>query len=167
MYDGKCKGCRLAHGLDIMPGGFIPLGRFWMINHYGGSEGFLGWLVIQPRQHRMKLSELTDEELCEFGVHIKHVESELCQAWTKLRPNDNIERVYVALFFESAFEKDNYWHIHIHIVPRTKRIGEEKPTDEEIKLGIKDHKGWYIVRHTSGEPDKKDIIKLMDMLRGV
>lgn len=171
MYDAKCRGCRLAHGLDTKVGGFIPLGTYWMVNHCSRSEGFLGWLLMQPRQHRMGLSQFTAEELQEFGIQIKRLETALRQTWPKLQPDDPIERVYVTLFFESALEvTDDYWHIHFHVVPRTKSIGEEEPTAEEEKLGIKDHKGWYIIRHTAHKPDAtklddKDITTLMNMLR--
>lgn len=166
-YDGKCAGCRLAHRLDTMTGGFIPLGEYWMVNHNGGSEAFLGWLVMQPRQHRTKLSEFTDEELREFGIQTQRLEKALCETWSKVQPNDPIKRVYVALFSESALQKDAYWHIHFHVVPRTKSIGEEQPAPEEQKLAIKDHKGWYIVRQATypRKPHDEDIKRLMNMLR--
>jgi diadenosine tetraphosphate (Ap4A) HIT family hydrolase len=173
-YDNSnCNSCKLAHGLYPMAGGFISLGNLWMVNHYGGTDRFLGWLVMQPRQHRMALSEFTTEELYEFGIQLKRLESAFYRAWNDfLYQTDPIERVYVVLFFESGLKKDERWHIHFHVIARTKSIGEEKATDEEEKLCIKNHKGWYIIRHSpthckpdTSKHDKEKIEELMNKLR--
>ena len=52
-----CKGCELSKGNGDPPGGIIvKLDGGWILNHYGGSEGFLGWLALQPSCHRMELA---------------------------------------------------------------------------------------------------------------
>jgi hypothetical protein len=40
-----------------------------MVNQYSGNEGYLGWLAMQPRFHRMKLSELDSDELATFSIN--------------------------------------------------------------------------------------------------
>ena len=59
-YDDSCNGCKISRGLEPLHGGFIELDGNWILNHYAGWEGFLGWMAMQPRFHRMGLGELTE-----------------------------------------------------------------------------------------------------------
>jgi diadenosine tetraphosphate (Ap4A) HIT family hydrolase len=171
MYNKDCKGCQLALGKRNIAGGTVDLGEYWMVNHYAGEEGFLGWLVMQPKEHFMELSEFAKKELEEFGIQLKRLEKAIQQVWKELKQDDSVERIYVILFFESGLEKDELWHIHFHVIPRTKSIGEEEPSSEEKKLKnprITNHKAWYIVRSKPAKdpkPKPAKVEEFMNLLR--
>lgn len=120
-YADSCSGCEISQGLTSVPGGVVKLPGDWVVNHYGGSEGFLGWLALQPRFHRMALAELTVREPQNLGPNIKSLDGALSQYWRLRFPSDPVKRVYVVYFFESEFESPpapRPYHLHIHIVPR-------------------------------------------------
>src|SRR2546425_7998216 len=84
-----CKGCRRAAGMDDVDGGVILLGSHWMVNHYSNrKERFLGWLVVQPIRHRMLMSELTAEELKEFGIIAQRLEDALVTTYNGSHAED-------------------------------------------------------------------------------
>src|SRR5713101_7470151 len=115
-----CKGCRRAAGRDDIDGGVIPLGSHWMVNHYQDQrERFLGWLVVQPLQHRMTMSEMTIEELEELGIVAQRLEDALVTAYNSLHVDDKIEIVYLVRLGESTLGGGAEWHLHWHLVPRT------------------------------------------------
>jgi diadenosine tetraphosphate (Ap4A) HIT family hydrolase len=115
-----CKGCRRAAGIDDVDGGVIPLGSHWMVNHYSNqTERFLGWLVVQPNQHRMRTSELTVEELKDFGIMIQRLEDALITTYNASHLDDMIEIVYLVRLGESTLGEGAEWHLHWHLVPRT------------------------------------------------
>lgn len=132
-----CKACDMVHRevvedlLDV-----ILLGEHWTVNQYMGESGFPGWLVMQPIRHRMRIQDFESEELQEFWVQFMRVESALREAWPKVFPGDVVERVYITLFFENV---EKVWHLHFHVVPRTKRMMEEIPN----------HYGWDVVSQTT------------------
>lgn len=123
-----CKGCELSKGNGDPPSGIIiTLDGGWILNHYGGSEGFLGWLALQPRRHVMQLAKLNDDETTALGHNIKLVDKALTDYWSKRFPSDRLERVYIVYFFESVFdEPPTKYHLHLHLIPRTKRLGKNK-----------------------------------------
>jgi hypothetical protein len=121
MYADQCAGCAISQGLRPVSGGLIKLPGDWVVSQYGGSEGFLGWLALQPRFHRMALSQLSDRELRYLGPNIKALDSVLSQYWHLQYPDDPVRRVYVVYFFESEFESPpprEAFHLHIHVIPR-------------------------------------------------
>jgi diadenosine tetraphosphate (Ap4A) HIT family hydrolase len=121
-----CRGCRRAAGLDDVDGGVIPLGLHWMVNHYSNQkERFLGWLVVQPIQHRMRMSELTVEELKEFGVIARRLEDALVTTYNASHIDDRIEIVYLVRLGESTLGKRREWHLHWHLVPRTSSMKQK------------------------------------------
>ncbi len=117
-----CTGCAISredrkdeHVLKILAyGGTLRLKGNWVLHHYVAREGFLGWLALQPYEHRGHLRELTDDEGREFGGTLKAVEQALHAYWEKEFPGDPLEHVYVVFFSESSK------HLHLHIVPRPK-----------------------------------------------
>ncbi len=152
----QCRGCRRSLGLEEVVGGTIPLGSHWMVNHYQDEkEGFLGWLVIQPIKHRMVSSEMTNEELEEFGVATKRLENALRTAHDAMNPSDQIELVYLVRLGESTLAKPAEWHLHCHMVPRTSSMRKKC-------------EGWDIQkcreRGVKPAPSKREIEELM---RGV
>jgi diadenosine tetraphosphate (Ap4A) HIT family hydrolase len=94
-------------------GSNVRLPGSWSLNHYGGTEGYLGWLALQPICHRMKLSELTEEELRHLGPNIHAIDKALSDYWQQVF-GDPIERLYVVYFFEGG----GPYHFHIHLIPR-------------------------------------------------
>ena len=89
-----------------------------MVNHYGGSEGFLGWLALSPRRHVLSLGALTDTEAKALGISITRIELALTAYWP-LAFGEALARVYVVHFFEGAALGDREpWHLHFHIIPR-------------------------------------------------
>ncbi len=139
-YDPECKGCKLSQGKwsatdeelpSPPPGGMIielkgdekQGSDDWILNHYGGSEGFLGWMALQPRCHKMELSDLSKPQLQAMGVNIKKIDEALRAFWEKEFPGDAIKRVYIVYFFEGVFDsKPTDYHLHIHLIPRTKAM---------------------------------------------
>ncbi len=115
MYEGKHP----ALGSII-----VDLDGGWTVNHYGGSEGYLGWLVLQPRAHKKEFTRLSKKELQSLGENIKRTEISLRNYWELKFPDDLIQRVYVVYFFEydSVSVKPKDYHLHIHLIPRTKRL---------------------------------------------
>jgi len=102
-------------------GGNIELKGNWIVHQYAGSEGFLGWLILQPKKHRRWICELEPNEINALGRNMKIVQEALRKCWPKLFNEDKnehkIERIYVVCFSESKPH-----HIHFHIIPRTKKL---------------------------------------------
>lgn len=115
-----CKGCHISGELgdDLPIGGLVRLPGDWTLNHYGGSEGYLGWLALQPYEHRMAFSKLSPEELCHLGPNIHKVEKYVCMYWKQTYAGDPIEKLYVIYFFDGG---DPY-HVHLHLIPRFKHM---------------------------------------------
>jgi diadenosine tetraphosphate (Ap4A) HIT family hydrolase len=125
LYESACEGCSRSQGNDAVMGGIVRLSGDWILNHLGGPSGFLGWMALQPRYHRMELAELTPEEAAALGSNIQRVEAALRQSWFMKFPEDPIRRMYVVYFFESIFDKKpTKFHLHIHLIPRTEMYGE-------------------------------------------
>ena len=135
-YEENCKGCKLSRGIWLKPnesdetkpkpppgGMIIELEGDWILNHYGDREAFLGWLALQPKYHKMELCDLKLKELEVLGKHIKKIDQALQAYWKDNFPADPIERVYIVYFFESVFDsKPTEYHLHIHLIPRTKAM---------------------------------------------
>lgn len=123
IYHDDCKGCAYSRRTEEPRGGIIELPGNWILNHYGGPEGFLGWLALQPRFHRMELTDLNTDEANALGINIQNIDLALRQWWAIKFSEDPVRRVYVVYFFESAFEKSSdKYHLHIHLIPRTERF---------------------------------------------
>jgi len=127
-----CKGCELSEGNGDPPGSIIvKLDGGWILNHYGGPEGFLGWLALQPKRHLMELAQLNEEETSHLGRNIQRVDMALRHYWAVHFPNDQLERVYSVYFFESVYdEPPTKYHLHLHLIPRTRKmVGKKHPSD--------------------------------------
>jgi len=116
-----CAGCGVSQGSRHPTGGALHLPGGWVVNQYGGSEGWLGWLALQPAFHRMSLSELSAQEAQTLGPNIQTLDRAVTAFWQTTYPRDPVMRVYVVYFFESAFEmpkEPTPYHLHIHLIPR-------------------------------------------------
>jgi diadenosine tetraphosphate (Ap4A) HIT family hydrolase len=126
----------------------IDLPGDWTLNHYGGDEGFLGWLALQPRYHQMELTDLCPNQAAALGGNIQHIDIALRQYWS-IHFKDPIERVYVVYFFESEFDepKKEQYHLHIHLIPRTKQLAEGLRTEDGSSINA-----WDIPTLRKGKP---------------
>ncbi len=52
----------------------------WSVGHYGGDEGFFGWLALQTVAHRMCMSDLTEDETAALGPNLQRLERVLRSA---------------------------------------------------------------------------------------
>lgn len=149
-YDSDCAGCRLSQGLDGVFGGIAKLPGDWIANQYRGTEGFLGWLALQPRFHRTSLGSLSELEARSLGPNLQALDAVLTQYWSLQFPEDPVERVYVIYMFESEFQvprpsKDQDFHLHIHLIPRTKTLGQSGRL-RVTKNGVAWNDGWHMPR---------------------
>jgi diadenosine tetraphosphate (Ap4A) HIT family hydrolase len=128
-----------------------------MVNHYSDQkERFLGWLVVQPIRHRVRMSEMTIEELEEFGIVAQKLEDELVTTYNASHVDDKIEIVYLVRLGESTLGEGAEWHLHWHMVPRTSALKGKC-------------EGWDIVkcreRGLKPAPSRAEIEGLMNGLR--
>ncbi len=112
---------------------------------------------------------LTDDETKALGKNIQNINIALCEYWSTRFPKDPIEKLYVVCFHESE-----EYHIHIHLIPRTKELGGEDPTEnmawktfkrtekdsfpQEYRIMIKDPSGSLI--------EDQKVEDLMSYLKG-
>jgi len=178
-YADKCASCKYSQGIEHPRGGVAKLTGDWIVNQYGGSEGYLGWLALQPRFHYNDLSDLTATELHALGPNLKDLDGVLKQYWRLQFPADEIRRVYIVYFFESKFRKtckeDEEFHLHIHVIPRFESLGQ--PGGLLVsKCGVTWVDGWQVPllfeRGVIPEPYRRDspmwesrATQLMDYIR--
>lgn len=151
--ENKCMGCIISQGKNDninKRGGIIKLDGDWILNHYGGGEGFLGWLSLQPNDHIVNLSDLSANQLKSFMPNIQNIDKVLRKFWSKNFKKDPIDMVYLVYFFESLFEKQpGSSHLHMHLIPRPKSFKKLKIfTDIACNTKL----GNVIIEKTSTEP---------------
>jgi diadenosine tetraphosphate (Ap4A) HIT family hydrolase len=61
-----CLACDLAAGRRDLPGGVVHETDCFLVEHCVGPLG-VGTLLVKPRRHVTRVSELTDEEAAELG----------------------------------------------------------------------------------------------------
>lgn len=119
-YKDGCTGCEISKsrcGVNDR-GGVIPLPGDWIVNHYGLEEGYLGYLALQPKEHRKQFGDLSETEAKALGENMGKVEGALRDYWGRHFPDDPIEHVYMVSFCESLE------HLHFHVFPRPKSFKE-------------------------------------------
>ena len=162
----NCEGCKILEPESEPTGGVIELGPHWLVNQYGGSEGYLGWLALQPREHCMELEELTEDAARDMGKAIKVIKSALKDYWGNNFKDDRFDRLYVTYFFDSVFDNNpTKYHLHIHLIPRTKKMRSLISPEGRINC-------WeiYKISKMAGFPEEyfryeKRVEHLMDELR--
>lgn len=157
-----CTGCMFSRGLDAkgkrmqvvrLPGG-------WCVNHYGGGEGYLGWLALQPREHRCSIAELTKQELRSLGPNIAALDQAISHYWP-MRFEERVERLYFVYFFESA--RTHPFHLHVHLIPRFERMDGRlrawKTPKATLSATFPDR---YRLTHASFPREKAALMKFLD-----
>ena len=121
-----CRGCEISKGnkKNVLGKKIIELDDYWILNHYGGDDTFLGRMALQTRCHRMDIGDLSEEETNRLGGNIQRIDSALREYWSEHFIPDRIERVYVIYFLEGEFDIPNRspYHFHIHLIPRTRKF---------------------------------------------
>ncbi len=176
----SCNSCLISQGAyaDVNAhGGTIELGSDWTLNHYLGPEGFLGWVILQPRYHRIDISELEQQEATSLGTNIKLVDSALREYWRQQFPADPIQRVYVVYFHESVFRNPDLrkpsqdWHMHFHLIARTERMAALLRTFDAVGHSIRAWSMPDVLPKKPGEfpndymKDKQNTSQLMAYLK--
>ena len=183
-FDPNCDGCKRSQGLDNVPGGIATLTGGWILNQYQGDESFLGWMALQPRQHRCELAQLKPDELRTLGENLQKIDLGLQAYWKKCFPNDLIKRVYVGYFYESVYDEPDptSFHLHIHLIPRTQQLDrllrECRRSDSNPSIITSTIIAWNIYKVTrhcdfpaeyrydkTNDEDKRKAIDLMKFLR--
>jgi len=102
-----------------------------VLSHCGGVKTYLGYIILQTKRHRVDFGELSVKEAASLGTNIQRINWSLRQYWALIYGNDSIERVYIAYFNETPYIKClsgqkllEASHVHMHLLPRTKRMGE-------------------------------------------
>jgi hypothetical protein len=80
-----CEVCRISQKKEkpCVGGPIVKLAGNWTFNHYGGPEGFLGWLALQPHRHVAHFEELNDEESSALGQNLKLIDTTLRSYWSE------------------------------------------------------------------------------------
>jgi len=132
----KCEVCKIIKGKKegIHDKEYIiDMNNGWTLNHCDASNWYLGYLVLSTTRHVKDFCELENCEPKALGLNIKWINCYLKGWWNcEYKPEDSIEQIYLAYFNEAPYkqgltdrkELDTQLHVHIHILPRTKKMRE-------------------------------------------
>lgn len=101
-----CYACRLAAGVETLPGGRLHATPHWVVEHCTGPLG-LGTLIVKPLRHCEHVGDLTAEESAELGPLLalaSRVTGELLEA----------DQVYVCLWSHAGWRPG---HVHFVVQP--------------------------------------------------
>ena len=108
-----CLACDLASGRVPLPGGAIHQTKSWRVEHCVGPLG-VGTLLVKPKRHVLRVSELTDAESAELGPLLQRTAAVVDDL---LHP----EQVYVCLWSHAGGAPV---HIHYVVQPVTRELIE-------------------------------------------
>lgn len=108
-----CLACDLASGRLPLPGGLIHESEAWRVEHCVGPLG-VGTLVIKPKRHVLRISELASAESAQLGPLLQRSAAVLDYL---LSP----EQVYVCLWSHAGGAPV---HIHYVVQPVTRELIE-------------------------------------------
>ena len=106
-----CLACDLAEGRLPLPGGVIHERANWFVEHTVGPLGF-GTLILKPKRHVTRVSELTDDEAAELGPLLLQSAAVVDDL---LKP----EQVYTCLWSHAG---GTPVHIHYVVQPATREL---------------------------------------------
>ena len=173
-----CECCRIGrHGGEGYQKIVVKLEGGWVLNHCKwGERTYLGYLILQTKEHREDIGDLHPKEVNALGNNLKLINCQLREYWAKIFSEDPIELVHVAylnetphinrhIYLSSKIQLLRESHVHMHLLTRTKKMGEA--------LGYCAEKiGWHLLDNVDKFPDKykvsdkddKKVIKLMNYL---
>jgi hypothetical protein len=110
----------------------------WALNHCDASNAYLGYVILTASQtnknqpHAIDFDSLREKQILVLGKYLYWVQRKLKEYWIKTDP---IEQIYFAYLNESPYKKlyqnkikreelEKELHVHFHILPRTKSMGE-------------------------------------------
>ena len=140
----------------------------WRVNHYQSSEAILGWLVLQPVEHKWTLDELSEATLDDLGSALGSVQKAMKRAWTATFPADLLERIHTTNFMESEFDEYKsppgptfFFHTHIFLIPRSQELGKVIRRELTTAPGVKQYVPWddYQIFHRIKNRDASDLIE--------
>lgn len=108
-----CLACDLASGRLPLPGGAIHQTESWRVEHCVGPLG-VGTLVVKPKRHVLRVSELTEAESAELGPLLQRTAAVVDDL---LEP----DQVYVCLWSHAGGVPV---HIHYVVQPITRELIE-------------------------------------------
>jgi diadenosine tetraphosphate (Ap4A) HIT family hydrolase len=106
-----CLACDLAEGRLPLPGGVIYETSHWIVEHTVGPFN-VGTLILKPKRHVTRLSELTEAEAAELGPLLRRAAAVVDEL---LRP----EQVYAGLWSHAG---GTPVHIHYLVQPATREL---------------------------------------------
>ena len=106
-----CLACDLAEGRLPLPGGVIHETADWVVEHTVGPLG-VGTLILKPRRHVTRVSELTDNEAAELGPLLRRSAAVVDEL---VAP----EQVYTCLWSHAG---GTPVHIHYVVQPATRDL---------------------------------------------
>ena len=109
-----CLACDLAEGRLALPGGVIHETSHWFVEHTVGPLG-VGTLILKPRRHVTRVSELTEDEATELGPLLQRAAAVVDELV-------NPEQVYTGLWSHAGGTPG---HIHYVIFPATRELMDE------------------------------------------
>jgi hypothetical protein len=149
----------------------VELEGDWVLNHYAGKGGYLGYLILQTKQHRAEFFELTSSETNTLGFNIQRINQCLRHYWSSKYPDDTVERVYIAYLNETPYIRYHSGlitgeaileesHVHFHLLTRTR---------EMLRKLNSENLAWDLLKNLDRFPDylrssDNDKISLMEYL---
>lgn len=106
-----CLACDLAEGRLPLPGGVIHESSSWFVEHCVGPLG-VGTLLVKPKRHVTRVSDLTNDEAGELGPLLK---SSAAVVDELIEP----EQVYTCLWSHAGGTPG---HIHYVVQPVTREL---------------------------------------------
>jgi diadenosine tetraphosphate (Ap4A) HIT family hydrolase len=106
-----CLSCDLADGRIPLPGGVIHETPGWLVEHTVGPLN-VGTLIVKPKRHVTRVSELTDEEAAELGPLLRRSAAVVDEL---VAP----EQVYTCLWSHAG---GTPVHIHYVVQPATREL---------------------------------------------
>ena len=180
---GKMEGCECCTIIDGEGSGFrannyiVELEGGWVLNHCGGENTYLGYLILQTKCHRVDFGDLSPEEAKSLGMNIKRINDSIRKYWESIYPEDQVELVHVAYLNETPYIRRHIYlsnrpqlsresHVHIHLLTRTRKMGEALGyCAEKIGWHLLDNVSRFPPNYLNIEEDDTPVVDLMDYLK--
>jgi len=159
----QCVCCKIIKGCgEGYQKILIKLDGGWVLNHCSAGEStYLGRLVLQTEKHLHDIAELNEKAQISLGKNITNIIRCLQDYWAKNFTDDSLELVHFAYLNETSYINRHIYllskehaleqaHVHIHIIPRAKSMGEA--------IGYCAEKiGWNLLDFVDRFPEKYSV----------